>query len=89
MILLTCRRCKGSGRIRNEQFDICNTLRSDAAKRYFQIPMEHTAETADDLPSESCDMPEFLTCPVCEGAGKLGFDEEEWDLRIEEDEGGE
>ncbi len=86
MIILTCRRCKGSGEIRNEQYDICMTLKSDETKRYFRIPMEHTAGEPDDLPDSECDMPKNVPCPVCEGSGKLEFDEEEWDLRVVDEE---
>jgi DnaJ-class molecular chaperone len=32
MIILTCRRCKGSGSIKNDQFRICQELKSHEIK---------------------------------------------------------
>ncbi|MDD1720251.1 MAG: hypothetical protein LUQ25_09345 [Methanoregulaceae archaeon] len=89
MILLTCRRCKGTGEIPNEQYEICMALRSDEAKRYFRMHMNHEDKDGNDIP-DGCEMVQSVPCPDCDGAGRLSFDEEEWELRVvEEGESGE
>jgi DnaJ-class molecular chaperone len=86
-ILLTCRRCKGTGEIPNEQYRICQALESHETRRYFHIKTEDTVEE-DQLPeSDGCkEVPEMVECPVCNGVGQIEFDEEEWQLRIISDE---
>ncbi len=45
MIILRCRACNGTGEVTNEQYRICQALKSHAAKRYFHYPMEEVLET--------------------------------------------
>jgi DnaJ-class molecular chaperone len=86
-ILLTCRRCKGTGQVPNEQYLVCQALESHETRRYFHMKTEDTVSD-DELPeSDGCkEVPETVECPVCNGAGQIEFDEEEWQLRIIADE---
>ena len=43
MIILHCRTCNGTGEVTNEQFRICQALKSHATKRYFHLPMDEEA----------------------------------------------
>ncbi|MDH7510911.1 MAG: hypothetical protein QHH04_07710 [Methanolinea sp.] len=82
-ILLRCRLCKGTGEIPNEQFRICRELKSHDIKKYFHMPTEDEVPSDDAVPPDACNgIPERVQCPVCEGAGTIEFDEEEWELRI-------
>ncbi len=82
-ILLTCRLCKGTGEIPNEQYRICQALESHETRRYFHMKTEDTVADEDILESDGCNgVPETVECPVCDGAGQIEFDEDEWQLRI-------
>ena len=87
MIVLTCRRCKGSGEVPNLQYEICQKMTSAAARQHFCIPEEEECEDAEEWVRLGCAHERTLPCPVCGGDGVLEFDEEEWDLSIVEDEG--
>ncbi|HIH26647.1 MAG TPA: hypothetical protein HA256_01385 [Methanoregulaceae archaeon] len=84
MIILHCRSCNGTGKVTNEQFRICQALRSHDTKRYFHLPMEN-GDPDDDAQRQhdACNsVPENVECPVCEGAGEIIFDEDDWELKI-------
>ncbi len=92
-ITLTCKRCKGTGTIPNEHFEICRALNSEAVKRHFRIHAQ--AEDlengeVDDSAEAVCNESPTLPCPQCDGEGVLEFDEDKWDLLVtkegEEDE---
>ncbi|MCQ8894121.1 MAG: hypothetical protein NQU46_05770 [Methanolinea sp.] len=86
-ILLRCRLCKGTGEIPNEQYRICQALRSHDVKKYFHMPTEDEVQTDTNVPQDACNgIPEKVECPVCEGAGTVEFDEDEWELQIVADE---
>ena len=90
MIRLTCRRCKGTGTIPNVAYEVCRTMQSHEAKRYFYMNQEHNAEEAPEK-GDGCAVHEkTVTCPQCDGEGSFEFDEEEWELAVvpEEDEEG-
>ncbi len=83
MIVLKCRRCKGTGLIPNEQFQICQALPSHETRRYFHIPTGDQVGEDEDRQQDACrNVPESIECPVCEGAGTIVFDEDDWELRI-------
>ena len=88
MIILRCRICNGTGEITNEQYRICEALKSHATKRYFHLPMDEAAgDEREPQKQEACNsVPETVECPVCEGVGEIMFDEDEWDLKIVADE---
>jgi len=93
-IILTCKRCKGTGVIPNERFEICKSLKSEETKRHFRLHTE--AEEIEDEQEDAgfeaeCGEPPTVTCPQCDGEGVLEFDENEWDLMVvpEDDEAGE
>ena len=82
-ILLRCRLCRGTGEIPNEQYRICRELRSHEIKKYFHMPTADEVSSDDDLAPDACNsIPEKIQCPVCEGAGTVEFDEDEWELQI-------
>lgn len=88
MIILRCRACNGTGEVTNEQYRICQALRSHAAKRYFHYPMEEVAGD-ENVPQkhDACNsVPEKVDCPICEGIGEVAFEEDYWELRIVADE---
>ncbi len=86
-ILLTCRRCKGSGVVPNEQYRICQELKSHDIKKYFHMPTEDMVSDDDLTEQNGCNtVTETMTCPVCDGAGSLAFDDDEWDIQIIADE---
>lgn len=87
MIVLTCRRCHGTGMVQNEQFQICEALPSDETRRYFHIPTEDQVGEEEDRQHDACrNVPEQVECPVCEGTGTIVFDEDDWEIRIVADE---
>jgi RecJ-like exonuclease len=87
MIILKCRVCNGTGEILNEQFQICQAISSHEIKRYFHLPTEDQVDEDTDRQHDACrNIPEKITCPVCEGNGSITFDEDEWELRIVADE---
>jgi len=87
MIILRCRRCKGTGLIQNEQYQICQALSSPDTQRYFHIPTEDQVGDDEDLQHDACrNVAEYVECPVCDGAGTIAFDDEEWEIRIVADE---
>ncbi|NTV00503.1 MAG: hypothetical protein HGA55_05200 [Methanoregulaceae archaeon] len=86
MIILECRQCKGSGRIPNEQFRICQEL-SPETRKYFHLRTDDAMDEDPEGQHDACqDIPEMVECPVCEGFGIITFDEDEWELRIVADE---
>ena len=93
-IILTCKRCKGTGVIPNEKFEICKTLKSEDTKRHFRLHTEAEEIEADQdgaATEAECGEPPTVSCPQCDGEGVLEFDEDEWDLLVvpeDEDETG-
>ncbi len=86
-ILLRCRQCNGTGEVPNEEHRLCEALKSHTLKKYFHIPTEDEIASNQDTPPDACNgVPETIPCPVCEGAGTIAFDEEEWDLQILDEE---
>jgi hypothetical protein len=87
MIILRCRRCSGTGLIQNEQYQICQSLSSPETKRYFPLPTEDQVGEDEDRQHDACrNVPEYIECPVCDGAGMIAFDDEDWEIRIVADE---
>ncbi len=84
-ILLTCKRCKGTGTIANERFRIYSALKSDEVKRHFQVhaKAERLESDGDEGPmmAECGESPE-IECPQCNGEGVLEFDEEGWEITM-------
>jgi DnaJ-class molecular chaperone len=86
MIILTCRRCKGNGSIENDQYRLCQEIKSHEIRKYFHMPMDVTTRENEE-PRNGCNgVPEYVECPDCDGAGVLSFDEDEWDLQIIDEE---
>jgi len=51
------------------------------------MPTEDDVSSDDAVTPDACNgIPEKVQCPVCEGAGTVEFDEDEWELRIVADE---
>lgn len=51
------------------------------------MPTEDEVSSNEDIPPDACNgIQEKIPCPVCEGAGTVEFDEEEWELQIVDDE---
>ena len=88
MIVLTCRRCRGSGEVPNLQYEICQKMTSQSARQHFCIPGTDECEDAEEWVRLGCAHEKTLPCPVCGGEGVLEFDEDEWDLSVEEGEAG-
>ena len=83
MIILRCRTCRGTGEIPNTQYKICQSLKYHDTKKYFHIMTGDSQGDDELMEQDACNnVPETVTCPVCEGAGTIAFDEEEWDLQI-------
>jgi len=84
MIIIRCRSCHGTGKVTNEQYRVCQALRSHEAKRYFHLMMENDSAGEDEeRQHDACTgIPEKVDCPVCEGAGEIAFDEDDWELKI-------
>jgi hypothetical protein len=88
-IILTCKRCKGTGVVANEHFEICKALKSDEARRHFHVHakaemMESDADEA--LMAAECGESPTATCPQCDGEGVLEFDEAGWEMKVVPDE---
>jgi rubredoxin len=48
---------------------------------------EAAGDEREPQKQEACNsVPEKVECPVCEGAGEIAFDEDEWELQIVADE---
>ena len=89
MIRLVCRRCKGAGKIPNIAYEMCRTMQSHEAKRYFYMNQEEAPPEEDDR-SNGCTVHEkTVPCPQCDGHGFLEFDEEAWELAVLPEEDGE
>jgi hypothetical protein len=88
MIVLTCRRCRGSGEIPNLQYEICQKMTSPSARQHFCIPGTDDCHDAEEWVRLGCAHEKTLPCPVCGGEGVLEFDEDEWDLSVQEGEEG-
>jgi len=87
MIRLTCRRCKGAGTIPNIAYEVCRTMQSHDAKRYFYMNQEHDSSSDEGDRTNGCAVHEkTVTCPRCEGTGVLEFDDEDWELAVISDE---
>jgi RecJ-like exonuclease len=83
MIILRCRICKGTGEIPNEQYKICQSLKSHKTKKYFHIMMEDSPGDNELMEQDACNnVPETVSCPACDGVGTIAFSEEDWDLQI-------
>ncbi len=87
MIVLTCRRCRGSGEVPNLQYEICQKMNSAAARQHFCIPGTDECEEAEEWVRVGCGHEKTLPCPVCGGEGVLEFDEDEWDVSVDEGDG--
>ena len=86
MIRLTCRRCKGTGKIPNLAYEVCRTMQSHETKRYFYMDQEHKPGEANEK-GDGCAVHEkTVPCPQCDGTGILEFDEDEWELSVLPDE---
>jgi RecJ-like exonuclease len=84
-ILLTCRRCKGTGFIANEHFEICKALKSDATRRHFHVHAKTERLESDKeeaLVAAECGESPTMECPQCNGEGTLEFDEDRWDVTV-------
>ena len=84
-IILTCRRCKGTGIIANEHFEICKALKSDEARRHFHVhaKAERLESDADEaLGAAECGESPTIPCPQCNGEGILEFDDDEWEFTV-------
>ena len=91
-IILTCKRCKGTGIIANEHFEICKALKSDEARRHFHVhaKTEMMESDGDDaLMAAECGESPTVPCPQCNGEGVLEFNEEEWEIKVVHGEGAE
>ena len=86
-IVLTCRRCKGTGTVPNPKYEMCRTLKTKELQRYFRMSTPDEPEETDNMIRSECGEPKEDTCPVCEGDGVLEFDEKEWDLCVTGTEG--
>ncbi len=84
-IILTCRRCKGTGIVANEHFEICKALKTDAARRHFHVhaKTERLESDKDEaLVAAECGESPTMGCPQCNGEGTLVFDEEGWEIAV-------
>lgn len=84
-IVLTCKRCNGTGTITNEHFQICKALKSDEARRHFHVhaKVERLESDKDDVMTVAeCGESETITCPQCNGDGTLEFNEVEWEIMV-------
>lgn len=84
-IILTCRRCKGTGKVVNDHFEICKALKSDAARRHFHVhaKTEMLESDADEaLIAAECGESPTIICPKCNGEGSLEFDEDGWEISV-------
>lgn len=91
VILLICRKCNGSGKVTNEDYQVCMNASSDAIRKYYHIHLHSDGENHSIPENEYADcqnIPQTMTCPVCDGDGILEFSEEDWQLKIESDEPG-
>jgi hypothetical protein len=84
-IILTCKRCKGTGLVANEHFEICKALKSDEARRHFHVHakterLESDAEEA--LAAAECGESPTISCPQCNGEGILEFDDDDWEFTV-------
>ncbi len=85
MIILKCRRCRGSGVLPNHRARIKKALQSHATKRYFGLPTDEDIEEVDDLPDAQYDEPDSLSCPVCKGRGTLALSLDDWELSVSDE----
>lgn len=84
-ILLTCKRCKGTGTIANEHFQIFKALKSDEARRHFHVhaKAERLESDKDEaLMAAECGECPDIRCPQCNGEGTLEFDEDGWEISV-------
>jgi DnaJ-class molecular chaperone len=81
-IVLTCRRCKGTGVVPNPKYEVCRSLKTKELQRYFRMSTSDEPEETEDLIRSECGEPIECPCPVCEGDGVLEFDEAEWDFTL-------
>lgn len=90
MIRLVCRRCKGTGAIPNIAYEMCRTMQSHEAKRYFYLDSDDVPDEVKEMTNGCAVHEKTVPCPQCDGHGILEFDEEEWGVSVipEEDEEG-
>ena len=84
-IILTCKRCNGTGHIANEYFQIWKALKSDEARRHFHVHAKVERLEADKdeaLIVTGCGESPDIPCPRCNGEGTLEFDEEMWEITV-------
>jgi RecJ-like exonuclease len=88
MLILKCKRCKGTGRIPNEKYELCKTMRSEEAIRYFGITEIDDSKDCEEWIRAGCGLEETVSCPICQGAGSIAYRDRDWELTIvPEDEG--
>lgn len=85
MIILKCRRCRGSGVLPNHRARIKKVLQSHATKWYFGFPTDNDIEEVDDLPDAQYNEPDSLSCPVCSGRGTFALSPDDWELSVSGD----
>jgi DnaJ-class molecular chaperone len=88
-IILTCKRCKGTGIIPNEHFEICKALKSEEARRHFHVhaKAEMLESDADEaMMAAECGESPTTTCPQCNGEGIIEFNDDEWEITVVPDE---
>jgi hypothetical protein len=84
-IRLTCRQCKGTGTIPNEDYEICRSVRSAEIRRHFHVHAkaeELESDGDNSMDTAECGQSRTVPCPQCNGEGILEFDEESWDLTV-------
>lgn len=82
MIILTCRQCHGTGLVPNEKYLICKDMKSQEARKYFGISDDEDCEPCNEWVRTGCGLEENVTCPACEGAGTLRYNDEDWELTV-------
>jgi DnaJ-class molecular chaperone len=50
-IVLTCRRCKGTGVVKNPKYEMCGSLKTKELQRYFRMSTPDEAEETDEMVS--------------------------------------
>jgi len=84
-IILTCKRCKGTGIVTNEHFQICKALKSDEVRRHFHVHAKAERLESDQdeaLLAAECGESPTISCPQCNGEGALKFDEDAWEMTV-------
>jgi hypothetical protein len=66
----------------NEKYLLCKTMKSQEARKYFGLSDDEEREPSEEWIRTGCGLDENVTCPVCEGAGKLEYNDEDWELTV-------